>query len=87
LDCAQLLQKAGQVRRRRNTEYTRSSDHGRCAQHEQGVARTSNNRVCASIVAAELDKRGCVVKILDDRTDLATDEPVLRQIADKRDRA
>ena len=65
----------------------RSCGQRRGAQNEQRVARGRNDRVGSAIVVAEFDKRGGFVKRLDDSADLATDEAVLGQVAEKRNRA
>jgi hypothetical protein len=65
----------------------RSCGQRRRAQNEQRVARGRNDRVGTALVVAEFDKRGGFVKRLDDSADLATDEAVLGQVAEKRNRA
>ena len=65
----------------------RSCGQRRGAQNEQRVARGRNDRVGTALVVAEFDKRGGFVKRLDDSADLATDEAVLGQVAEKRNRA
>ncbi len=65
----------------------RSRGKRRRAQNEQRVARARNDGVGSARVAAEFDKGGGFVEGLDDGDDLATNEPVLRQVAEKRDSA
>ena len=65
----------------------RSRGQGRRVQNEQGDARARNDCVGPPIVVAEFDKGGSSVERLDDAANLATDEHVLWQVAEKRDGA
>ena len=57
---------------------------GACAKRATRRAG-KDDRIGFAIVVAEFDKRCGFIERLDDRADLASDEPVLRQVAEKRD--
>jgi hypothetical protein len=56
-------------------------------ENKQGVAGARSDGVGLALLVAEFDKRGGFVQRLDDSTDLTSDEPVLRKVAEKRDGA
>ena len=55
------------------------------AENEQRIARTRNDGIGSALLVAEFNKRCGFIERLDDSADLASDEPVLRQVAEKRD--